>query len=144
MSNDNLVRYVYDVDVSIERLSNIQPSTFGTDRSDRSWSRSSSSSWAVVQDLYSTDPTQESRARSCRLYCSHPATLNYIIRNREQIYYLSWKFCSRPWIGNRWSIGGVERVLAHHQHTKTRGCLGMEGKTRSTRYIESSIFRYSD
>ena len=28
----------------------------------------------VVQDLYSTDPTQEACPRSCRLYGSHPAT----------------------------------------------------------------------
>ena len=28
----------------------------------------------VVQDLYRTDPTQESRPGSCRLYGSHPAT----------------------------------------------------------------------
>ena len=28
----------------------------------------------VVQDLYGTDPTQETCARSCRLYSSHPAT----------------------------------------------------------------------
>ena len=30
--------------------------------------------WDVVQDLYSTDATQEKFPRSCKFYCSHPAT----------------------------------------------------------------------
>ena len=30
--------------------------------------------WEVVQDLHSTDPTQETRTRPCRLYRSHSAT----------------------------------------------------------------------
>ena len=47
--------------------------------SNRSRSRSSTVDprlplWDVVQDLYSTDPTQETCGRSCRLYVSHAAT----------------------------------------------------------------------
>ena len=42
--------------------------------------------WEVVQDLYSTDPTQEIRPRSCRLYGSLLKSSQIIqIRNKSAL-----------------------------------------------------------
>ena len=73
--------------------------------------------WSYVQDLHSTDPTQETCPRtSCRLYGSRPGNIQLDHTDQESICPARQIMnCagdrSKPWGGDRWSVRGANGCL---------------------------------